>query len=193
MLGGSLDSIVDPATDRSCDSVSDGFAVEICTHVLYDAAQPSPICRSIQFTTKLTWAVRVTTRGRSRSWSVLVGIRGRCRDAIELSLGEVQLPCRSRDVMVILSHTFRFPVKNRVLRGGQPLCRVVSLFLSCRSLFATSSLVVPVYRQQSFAIRQQFRAVEISLVQPGRRSCPHARISWHFCLILSAYSVVCSS
>ena len=28
MLGGSLDSIVDPATDRSCDSVSDGFAVE---------------------------------------------------------------------------------------------------------------------------------------------------------------------
>ena len=75
MLGGSLDSIVDPATDRSCDSVSDGFAVEfvhgfdIGLGVLYDAAQPSPICRSIQFTTKLTWAVRVTTRGRSRSWS----------------------------------------------------------------------------------------------------------------------------
>ena len=77
MLGGSLDSIVDPATDRSCDSVSDGFAVEFVhsfdveSGVLYDAAQPSPICRSIQFTTKLTWAVRVTTRGRSRSWSVL--------------------------------------------------------------------------------------------------------------------------
>ena len=77
MLGGSLDSIVDPATDRSCDSVSDGFAVEfvhgfdIGLGVLYDAAQPSPISSSRQFTTKLTWAVRVTTRGRSRSWSVV--------------------------------------------------------------------------------------------------------------------------
>ena len=93
MLGGSLDSIVDPATDRSCDSVSDGFAVEFVhsldveSGVLYDAAQPSPICRSIQFTTKLTWAVRVTTRGRSRSWSVVEVVAVMplsCRSAIAM-------------------------------------------------------------------------------------------------------------
>ena len=46
MLGGSLDSIVDPATDRSCDSVSDGFAVEfvhgfdIGLGVLYQQRSP---------------------------------------------------------------------------------------------------------------------------------------------------------